>query len=150
MSTVSPAAQATREAITRDDLPALRAILEQTPMAKQLGITFAEFHHGRAVAEMPATELLPNFLGFAHTGALFALAEQAMAAAANSLGHVGLPLSCDMQFLKGGDPSLPTKAIAHVVDTQGRIARVQVEIFQEDTLVIRLSEMVFLRSGSRV
>lgn len=149
MSTVAPAAQTTRDAIARDDLPSLQAILEQGPLARQLGITFTEFHAGRAVAEMPASDLLPNFLGFAHTGALFALAEQAMAAAANSLGYVGLPLSCDMQFLKGGDPARPTRAVAHVVDTQGRIARVHVELFQEDTLVIRLSEMVFLRSGTK-
>jgi acyl-coenzyme A thioesterase PaaI-like protein len=62
---------------------------------------------------------------------------------------VGLPLSCDIQFLKGGEPGREAVARAQVVDTQGRIARVQVEISQDETLVIRLSEMVFLRSGTK-
>jgi uncharacterized protein (TIGR00369 family) len=149
MPNTSPAPQSVHDAIARDDLQALRRVLEEAPLARQLGITFTEFHPGHAVAKMPAGEALPNFLGFAHTGALFTLAEQAMAAAANSLGYVGLPLSCDIQFLKGGDPKRDTTAIARVVDTQGRIARVQVEILQDETLVIRLSEMVFLRSGTK-
>jgi hypothetical protein len=40
-------------------------------------------------------------------------------------------------------------ARAHVVDTQGRIARVLVELHQDDVPVSRLTEMVFLRSGAR-
>jgi uncharacterized protein (TIGR00369 family) len=149
MSDAPPVSHDIREAIARDDLPALRAALEGSPVARQLGIAFTEFHPGRATARMPGSEQLTNFLGFAHTGAIFSLAEQVMAAAANSLGYVGLPLSCEIHFLKGAEPSREITAAAHVVDTQGRIARVQVEIFQDETLVARLSEMVFLRSGVR-
>ena len=69
-----------------------------------------------------------------------------MAAVANSLGHVGLPLNCDIQFLKAADPEKDVFASARVIDTQGRIARVQVELTQEDQELAKVTEMVFLRS----
>ena len=88
---------------------------------------------------------MPNFLGYTHTGALFTLAEQTMAAVANSLGYVGLPLNCDLQFLTAADPRKDVIASARVIDTQDRIARVQVELKQDDQTVAEVSEMVFLR-----
>jgi uncharacterized protein (TIGR00369 family) len=127
----------------------LRQALEASPLAQALGIAFTDLQPGRASAALAPTSLLPNFLGYAHTGAIFALAEQVMAAAANSLGYVGLPLSCEMHFLKGAAPDSEITADARVVDTQGRIARVLVEVSQGGTQVARLTEMVFLRSGAK-
>ncbi len=69
-----------------------------------------------------------------------------MAAAVNSLGQVGLPLRCEIDFLKGASPDQELSAEARVVDTQGKIARVLVEVSQGGAPVARLSEMVFLRS----
>ncbi|GAB6064544.1 PaaI family thioesterase [Deferrisoma palaeochoriense] len=134
------------EAIAAEDLDALRTALEGSPLAQALGIAYESLEPGRARARLPAGDLLPNFLGFAHTGALFALAEQVMAAAANTLGFVGLPLNCEIHFVKGADPSRDTVASAHVVDTQGRIARVVVEVKQDDLEILRVTEMVFLRT----
>ena len=106
---------------------------------------FTGFEAGRAAARLPGTAQLPNFLGYTHTGALFTLAEQTMAAVANSLGHVGLPLNCDVEFLNAADPAKDVVASARVIDTQGRIARVQVELTQDNQTVAKVSEMVFLR-----
>ncbi|MBI5444132.1 MAG: PaaI family thioesterase [Deltaproteobacteria bacterium] len=144
-----PASEEVRDAIRRDDLQVLRQALDASPLAKALGISFTDLQPGRASATLQAIALLPNFLGYAHTGAIFALAEQVMAAAANSLGHVGLPLSCEIHFLKGAAPDAPLSAEARVVDTQGRIARVLVEVSQGGAQVVRLTEMVFLRSASK-
>lgn len=138
-----------QNAIRRDDLTLLRQALESSPLAQALGITFTEILPGRAAARLKPGPLLANFLGYAHTGAIFALAEQVMAAAANSLGHVGLPLNCEIHFLKGAAPDEELSAEARVVDTQGRIARVLVEVSQGGAPVVRLTEMVFLRSGSK-
>jgi len=149
MLTEATRPDAVTQAIARSDLAALRAALEGSPLAERLGISFTELSPGRARAVLPPGDLLPNFLGYAHTGALFALAEQTLAAAANSLGYVGLPLSCDFHFLKGADPTATVEAEAHVVDTQGRIARVLSELTQGGQPVARLTEMVFLRSGTR-
>ncbi len=137
--------QAVRSAIKSEDLQALRRAIEASPLARSLSIRFTEFEAGRATARLPGTAQLPNFLGYTHTGALFTLAEQTMAAVANSLGHVGLPLNCDVQFLNAADPAKDVIACARVVDTQGRIARVQVELTQDDQTVAKVSEMVFLR-----
>ena len=134
-----------RSAIMREDLEALRRALETSPLARALSIKFTEFEAGRATARLPGTSQLPNFLGYTHTGALFTLAEQTMAAVANSLGYVGLPLNCDIEFLNAADPTQDVKAEARVIDTQGRIARVQVELTQEAQIVAKVSEMVFLR-----
>ena len=57
----------------------------------------------------------------------------------------GVPLNCEVQFIKGADPSQGLTAEARVIDTQGRIARVAVEVKQGDTMISKLTEMVFLR-----
>ena len=137
--------KAVRNAIKSEDLEALRHALEASPLARALSIQFTEFEAGRATARLPGSAQLPNFLGFTHTGALFTLAEQTMAAVANSLGYVGLPLNCDLQFLTAADPGKDVIASARVIDTQGKIARVHVELKQEDQIVAEVSEMVFLR-----
>jgi len=137
--------KAVRNAIKSEDLEALRHALEASPLARALSIQFTEFEAGRATARLPGSAQLPNFLGYTHTGALFTLAEQTMAAVANSLGYVGLPLNCDLQFLTAADPGKDVIASARVIDTQGRIARVQVELKQDDQTVAEVSEMVFLR-----
>jgi 2-dehydropantoate 2-reductase len=137
--------KAVRDAIKGEDLEALRRAVEASPLAHALSIQFTEFEAGRATARLPGTAQLPNFLGYTHTGALFTLAEQTMAAVANSIGHVGLPLNCDIQFLNAADPAKDVIASARVIDTQGRIARVQVELTQDDITVAEVSEMVFLR-----
>jgi uncharacterized protein (TIGR00369 family) len=136
-----------REAIRAENLQTLKRSLAQSPLAAELGIDFTEFEPGQATARLPAGPKLRNFLGYTHTGALFALAEQVMAAAANSLGYVGLPLNCEVHFLKGADPDQDMEARARVVDTQGRIARVSVEVLQGGAEVARITEMVFLRTG---
>ncbi|MDW7711362.1 MAG: PaaI family thioesterase [Deferrisomatales bacterium] len=138
---------AVREAILTESLETLERSLTESPLAQELGIVFTEFEPGRATARLPASPKLPNFLGYTHTGAVFALAEQVMAAAANSLGYVGLPLNCEIHFLKGADPGEALEARARVVDTQGRIARVSVDVLQGATEVARVTEMVFLRTG---
>ena len=135
-----------RDAIKSEDLAALRRALEAAPLAQALSIKFTEFEPGRATARLPGTAQLPNFLGYTHTGALFTLAEQTMAAVANSLGHVGLPLNCDIQYLRAADPAKDVIATARVIDTQGRIARVLVELTQEGEKLAMVTEMVFLRS----
>ena len=135
-----------RDAIKSEDLEALRRTMEASPLARALGIQFTVFEPGHAEARLPGTQQLPNFLGYTHTGALFTLAEQTMAAAANSLGNVGLPLNCDIQFLVAADPSKDVTASARVIDTQGRIARVQVKLTQDDQTIAEVSEMVFLRN----
>ncbi|WP_054689127.1 ketopantoate reductase C-terminal domain-containing protein [Desulfosarcina cetonica] len=136
---------AVRDAIHAEDLDALRRALETSPLARALSIQFTEFESGRATARLPGSAQLPNFLGYTHTGALFTLAEQTMAAVANSLGHVGLPLNCDIEVLNAAEPAEDVIATARVIDTQGRIARVQVELVQGETMVAKVSEMVFLR-----
>ena len=138
--------KAVRTAIKSEDLEALRRAMEASPLARALSIRFTKFEAGRAKARLPGTAQLPNFLGYTHTGALFTLAEQTMAAAANSLGHVGLPLNCDVQFLNAADPTKEVSASARVIDTQGRIARVQVILTQDNQTVAEVSEMVFLRN----
>lgn len=147
MSHRSPSSQSAQDAIRAGDLAALRRVLEDSPLARALGIEFTQFEPGRVGARLPPGDSLPNFLGYIHTGAIFALAEQTMAAAANSLGYVGLPLNCEIHFLKGADPAQEVTAAARVVDTQGRIARVSVEVRQGATEIAHVSEMVFLRSS---
>jgi uncharacterized protein (TIGR00369 family) len=137
--------KAVRKAIKKGDLEALRRAIEASPLARALSIQFTKFEAGNATARLPGTLQLPNFLGYTHTGALFTLAEQTMAAVANSLGHVGLPLNCDVQFLHAAAPAKDVIASARVIDTQGRIARVQVELTQDDQTIAEVFEMVFLR-----
>ncbi|PLX40859.1 MAG: hypothetical protein C0608_07830 [Deltaproteobacteria bacterium] len=135
-----------KAAIRGEDLSSVKMSIEASPLAKALGIKYTLFEAGRAEAEMPAGPTLPNFLGYSHTGALFTLAEHVMSAAANSIGSLGYPLNCELQFLKAADPALPVKASARVIDTQGRIARVKVELMQGGEEIADVTEMLYLRS----
>ena len=75
-----------RNPIINADRPALRRDIEAFPLARDLSINFKEFEAGRATARLQGTTQLPNFFCYSHVGALFTLAEQIMAEAANSLG----------------------------------------------------------------
>jgi uncharacterized protein (TIGR00369 family) len=134
-------------AIENDDIGNLRRALETSPLAEALGIAFTELRPGHATATLRPGALLVDFRSRVHTGAVFALAEQTMSAAANSLGHVGLPLSCEIEYLEGAAPDAELSADAHVVDTQNHIARVVVEVSQSGTPVARLTEKVYLREA---
>ena len=57
-------------------VPALRQALESSPLARCIGIEFTGFEPGRATALLRGDSRQANFLGYSHTGALFALAEQ--------------------------------------------------------------------------
>jgi acyl-coenzyme A thioesterase PaaI-like protein len=143
-----PDAEAAPAALGRDDLAHLRAALEAAPLARALGIEYTDLRPGHAAATLSPGGLLPDYRRRAHAGALFTLAEQTMNAAANSLGKLGVPLSCEIDFLVGALPDAAISAHAWVVDTQDHIARVVVELSQQGAPVARLTERVFLRPGT--
>jgi acyl-CoA thioesterase len=71
----------------------------QDPFARFLGIEVLEIGAGRSRASMVVGQHMLNFCGIPHGGAIFALADVAFAAAANSHGQVAVALNVSTSFL---------------------------------------------------
>ncbi len=76
--------------------------LERDAFARHLGIRLVEAAPGYAKTAMDLTEDLKNGAGIAHGGALFALADLALAIAANTHGKLSLGVSSSISYVKPG------------------------------------------------
>jgi acyl-CoA thioesterase len=84
------------------------------------GIELVSVEEGRALARMELTEDHNNFLGTVHGGAIFALADVAFAAAANSHGNRSMAFHISIEYL--GPPGETPFLEAEVRET-GRAGR---------------------------
>ncbi|MBI3013464.1 MAG: hotdog fold thioesterase [Candidatus Tectomicrobia bacterium] len=82
-----------------ESLDLLREKLQQDPFARALGIRLLLLEKGLARLEMPLGEHTRNFLGMTHGAAIFALADQAFAAACNSHGERSVAFNVTISFL---------------------------------------------------
>jgi len=86
-----------------DEFEQIRQLLGKDEFAKQNNIELVSIGKGEAVAKM---EILPkhlNGLGSVQGGAIFTLADFALAAASNSYGVPAVGLDSNISFIKGGN-----------------------------------------------
>jgi len=85
---------------------AAREILEQNDrFGRFVGIEIVEIGEGRAKARMQVKDHHLNIVGTVHGGALFTLADMAIAAASNSRGQVAVLIQAGISYIqaaKGG------------------------------------------------
>jgi acyl-CoA thioesterase len=87
-----------REPLPRD-LQQRMAMMTAAPYATLLGMETVSLGEGEAVVRM-ATKDMTNALGSVHGGAVFSVADQAFALAANSEGEVTVALSASISYLR--------------------------------------------------
>jgi acyl-CoA thioesterase len=121
--------------------------LERDAFARLLGIRIVEAGPGYAKTAMDLTDDLKNGAGIAHGGALFSLADLALAIAANTHGKLSLGVSSAITFVKAGtgktlfaearEVSLGGKMATYAVtisnETGDTIAAVQGTLYRKDT-----------------
>ena len=87
---------------------------------------------GEAVVRMPA-EGVRNAMGNVHGGAIFTLADQAFALAANSYGEPQVGISSNINYIKAAHGNLEAKA-TRVGETRNT-SLYEVRVFDGETLV---------------
>jgi acyl-CoA thioesterase len=92
------------------------------PFAKLLGIEIEEARDGYARARVSITEELCNCHGVTHGGLLFALADQAFAVAANTLGYDGFAIEIKINYFRTTRPGETVFAEATPIDIRKRVS----------------------------
>jgi acyl-CoA thioesterase len=106
--------------------------LGASPFARLLGMEILETWPGGARVAMDTTGK-ENFLGVAHGGAIFALADQAFAAAANRDGVLQVAVSVHIQYFSPAKGRL--EAVARRVAETDRTSLIHVEVKSGERVV---------------
>jgi acyl-CoA thioesterase len=77
----------------------LEAVFQSDAYLSELGAKLVEWDGGRSVFRLAPEPHHLNFVGTVHGGALFSLADAALAVASNSWGRICLALTVETQFL---------------------------------------------------
>ena len=111
-------------------LELLKERIISAPFAKHMGISILDIAPGYAKAEARYSEKMFSFHGLIHGGAIFALIDEAFAAAANSHGTMALALNMNVTFIK--PPQIDSILIAEAKEESRseRTATYQIEVYQ--------------------
>lgn len=112
-----------------------RFIAERDTFARHLGIEITEVARGHARAVMPLDARHRNGVGVAHGGAIFAVADLALAAACNTRGKVGVSLNTAISFLAPGRRG-PLTAEARELSAASRVATYEIRITDGEGVLI--------------
>lgn len=114
------------------DLKTRLEAMNAAPFALHLGMETVSIGENEAVVRM-STEGLTNALGTVHGGAIFSLADQAFALAANSRGDPQVALNASIIYLKPGRGDLVAKA--RKVEENRSTSVYEVQVMQGDEVV---------------
>lgn len=120
--------------------------MERDAFAKMLGIRLVEVAPGYAKTAMDLTDDLKNGAGIAHGGAVFTLADLALALASNSHGRLALAVSSAITYVRPGTGAtlyaearevacaskMGTYAITITNDTGVTVASCQGTVYRKD------------------
>jgi len=118
-------------AIDPDNRARLDALFRRDSLARLLGVELVEWTGGRARLRWVAGDDHRNFVGGVHGGALFSLADAALAVASNSWGRICVALSVEAQFLAPAPKGTPLVAEARERSRSQRTAGYLIEVTTE-------------------
>jgi acyl-CoA thioesterase len=93
-----------RAAMSDEDHTRRSASLEPDPFARLLDLELLEVADGRARVALTTGQQHRNFLGLVHGGAVFSLADAALAAASNSQGDTAVATVVTIHLLRASHP----------------------------------------------
>jgi acyl-CoA thioesterase len=108
---------------------------KRDPFAQLLGIRLVEAAPGYAKTAMDITDDLKNGVGIAHGGAVFTLADLALAVASNSHGRLALAVSSSITFVKPGTGKT-LFAEAREISLGGKMATYTITISNDDGVAV--------------
>ena len=125
----------------------LNLIREKDTFAKKMGIEILEAADGRSRVVMPLDEGTANALGNVHGGAIFALADMALASASNSEGVISVAVQANIHYLAPCVSEGKLYATAEKVGETRRLAYFRIEIIRPDDTVIASCQAMVYRKG---
>ncbi len=108
-----------------------------------LGIKVEKVEEGRATCSVVVTEQMINFLGVAHGGLIFSLADAAFAAAGNSTHMPSLALDVSGSFLRAAHVGDVLRAEAEMIHTTKRTGVYRMQVFRNNELLATFNGTVF-------
>lgn len=114
-----------------DPIRYAREVVGGDPMARHLGIEILEVTENFARVALTVKAEYLNALGRAHGIAVYALADQALAVAANSTGDSAVVLESKINFLAGAPVGARLVAEARPVDRKRTLGLWNIEVRQE-------------------
>lgn len=125
-------------------LPERLAYARQTvggdPLATDLGLVVEEVAEGRAVVSLVPQARHLNAVGRVHGSALYALADQAMAVAANTLERRALIVQAQVNFVDKALPGQKLLATAQVRDLKRSLSLWEVTICDQEGRQVALAQ----------
>lgn len=115
-----------------DSVEDVRALAEDDPFCELLGIELADIGKGTATTELTVTEVLLNFHGTPHGGAIYSLADAAFAAASNSRGETAVALETNVSYLAAVGVGDRIRATATETHRSGRTAEYDVVVRDDE------------------
>ncbi len=127
----------------------LKRFVEQDAFARHVGVQVVEYGDGRATARLQIEAHHLNSAGTLHGGAIFALADAAFSAAANSHGVLALSIDASISYfqaVRGGtmtadarevarNPKLATYVIDISDDSGGLIAHFRGTVYRKSAAI---------------
>lgn len=124
-----------------------RTFVGQDPVASSLGLEVGELAEGRAVVSLVPQARHLNSLGRVHGSTIYALADQAVAVAANTLPRPALILEMTISFRRAAQPSQRLTATAALRDAGGRTSLWAVEVTGPEGELVALAQGVGYHKG---
>jgi len=121
--------------------------IERDAFARLLGIRIVEASPGYAKTAMDLTDDLKNGAGIAHGGAVFTLADLALAIAANTHGRLALSISAAITYvLPGAGTTL--YAEAREVSLGGKMGTYAITITNDDGVTVAACQTTVYRKDT--
>ncbi|MFA6472656.1 MAG: PaaI family thioesterase [Candidatus Latescibacterota bacterium] len=123
----------------------LRMIREKDTFAQKLDIEIEEALEGRSKVSMPLGEGTANALGNVHGGAIFSLADMALASAANSEGVLSVAIEANIHYMSPCRSEGILYAIGRKIHETRRLGYYHVEVFQKEGEPIAIIQAMVYR-----
>jgi acyl-CoA thioesterase len=128
----------------------IKEFIQSDRFAKLLGIELIESAPGHAVTQMEIKDEHLNAVNIAQGGALFTLADLAMAAAANSYGPVAVSIQSEIKYFKAAGKGL-LKAEASEISCSSKLATYSIDIHNTDgELIAAFQGMVYRKTKETI
>ncbi len=105
--------------------------MDNDAFAKYVGSEVLEMDHGHAVVRLKLRDEHLNFLKIPHGAVVFAVADQAFAAACNSHGRVAVALNVSINFLAAAQPGSVLTATAREVSLEKKTGLYDIVVTDE-------------------
>lgn len=109
--------------------------IDRDPFAQLLGIRVVEASPGYGKTAMDLTDTLKNGAGIAHGGAVFTLADLALAIASNSHGRLALAVASAITYVRPGTGAT-LFAEAKEISISGKMATYAITISNDDGVAV--------------